>query len=83
MNCMSIDYDDGYTFDVYDSYRGVTSDFDGYGNSGEMAPLSEAVAMRTYYEVPDEVHDSDKPLFIRISTGREEAFYYIRPTTDK
>lgn len=86
MKCMTVDYDNGYIFEIYKSYKGVSRYTTGTENSEELAPLSNAVNCRAYFELPTEVNDSPKSLCARIKVsdgdGTAEAVFNMRPLNE-
>ena len=86
LSCMRADYNDGYIFTPYRSYRGVSELSTGVENPAEMRPLSDPVSCRTYIEVPEEVQTSGNDLYIDIylSYGEKpDAVYAVRPLDDQ
>ena len=82
IKCLTVDYDDGYIFEIFKSYRDVAQYDGGAENPAEMAPLSGSVDCRAYIPVPEEVYTSEKPLsiIVRLSDGdgTVEASFNVR-----
>lgn len=85
--CLTADYDDGYIFNIQRSYRNVSLYNGGVENPCEMPPLSKEIDCRAYIPVPQEVYESEKPLFIKIvlsdGEGVANAVFNIRPMDEK
>lgn len=83
LDCMSVNYDNGYTFEAEDTYRDLATYGSGVQNPEEMPPLSPAVDCRAYFSVPEEVYSSDKPLSIAVGLsdgdGWANASFDMRP----
>ena len=81
--CLTADYDDGYIFNIQRSYRKVSLYNGGVENPCEMPPLSKEIDCRAYIPVPQEVYESEKPLFIKIGLsdgdGVASAVFNLRP----
>lgn len=86
LNCLTADYNNGYVFEIFNSYRDVAVYDGGVQNAGEMAPLSGYVDCRAYITVPEEVYTSENPLSIKVKLsdgeGTAEAVFNMRPMSE-
>lgn len=83
LGCITADYNNGYIFEPFKSYKNVSENSTGVENTSAMAPLSDAVNCRTYIVVPEEVYTSENPLCLRVilpfDEEKSEAVFNMRP----